>query len=112
MHLSYTFPNPLARLTGLLEAVAHARSTSETQAIGPGKAMRPQVAPQVESLERQAAELDRLSLDGGAGPVEARADDLEGLSLSREEAAPTDPSERLLDHGLCRRRSRRRRHRP
>jgi hypothetical protein len=109
MHLSYTFPNPLARLTGLLEAVALSRSTGETQVIAPGKALDPQVAPQGESLERQAAELDRLGLGGGARPSEARVDDLEGLSLSREEAAPIDPSERLLDHGLCRRRSRRRR---
>jgi hypothetical protein len=106
MNLSYTFPNPLARLTGLLEAVARAREAAEPREPVHDQAGDPQPsAPIAQPI--QGDELDRLSLER-ASRFEARRDDLADLSLTRVDEASSDPSDHLLDHGLCRRRRRRR----
>ena len=83
MHLSYTFPNPLARLTGLLDVLERSRAAS---------------APVDENSNKTPKEDD----DHGDGPQVDHHDDLESLSLSRE-GASLEPSTHNLDAlSLCR----------
>lgn len=74
-----TLPNPLARLTGLIEAVEQARIVA-----GPNVVAEPLAGP---AHDHDGEDLDHLSL-GGCEPASAsRSRDLEAMSLSRTERA-------------------------
>jgi hypothetical protein len=83
MHLSYTFPNPLARLTGLLDVLERSRATG---------------APVDANSNKTPNEAD----DHGDGPRVDHHDDLESLSLSREGASLERSTHDLDALSLCR----------
>jgi hypothetical protein len=91
----------------LLETVARAREAAEPREPVKDQADHPQRPSAPIAQPSQGVELDRLSLER-ASVFEARRDDLADLSLTRVDEASSDPSDHLLDHGLCRRRRRRR----
>jgi hypothetical protein len=85
MHFTFSLPNPLARLTGVLEAVERARAAAaaKEEAGAQGDAEVPPAALPANRNE----DLDSLSLSRCGDSLEASSHDLEAMSLSRCERA-------------------------
>jgi hypothetical protein len=82
MPFTFSLPNPLSRLTTLIEAVEHARSAAAAEA-----AAHPFANQADDEAARHAAEeqLDSLSLSRYGDALEPGSHDLEAMSLSRVE---------------------------
>jgi hypothetical protein len=89
MHLSYTFPNPLARLAGLLDLVERSRSAARTLDEVQNKTLVGQDDPKGEPLADHHDDLESLSLSRCGSSLDPASHDLDAMSLSRVE--PTDP---------------------
>jgi hypothetical protein len=102
MHLSYTFPNPLARLTGLLDVLERSRAGGAPVDPVPNQPLQ---HPE-ESGERPRADhhddLESLSLSRQGASLEPSTHNLDALSLCRIEEHPTGAGDVLDDASLSR----------
>jgi hypothetical protein len=104
MHLSFTVPNPLARLTGLLEVLERARTSADSCDCDKdqSKAVDQQDGPREEFPADHHDDLESLSLSRCGPSLEPASHDLAALSLSRVEETPTGRSDGLSDASLSR----------
>ncbi len=87
MHLSFSVPNPLARLTGLLDAVERSRTAAAAEQEVIEKHVDPaEVLPGSDPTDRND-DLDCLSLSRCEDSLDPGSHDLEAMSLSRVQRA-------------------------
>ena len=83
MHLSFSVPNPLARLTGLLDAVERSRTATAAEPEAHDKHVDPaDMLPGSDPTDRND-DLDCLSLSRCEDSLDPGSHDLEAMSLSR-----------------------------
>jgi hypothetical protein len=106
MHLSLSFPHPLARLTGLLVALEQARSGAAAREKDLGKNLNKTLgqADEINSelLADHHDDLESLSLSRYGESLEPGSHDLDAMSLGRVEEAPTGRDAGLSDASLSR----------
>jgi hypothetical protein len=107
MNLSFSVPNRLARLTGLLEAVERARAEAAVQAKDMGKVLDRADTPRAEDQPDRVDDLESLSLGRCGESLEPRSHDLEAMSLGRIEEATAGRDGGLRDSCLGRNQPRR-----
>jgi hypothetical protein len=107
MNLSFSVPNPLARLTGLLVALEQARAEAAVQGKDQGKVLDQVNKPTAEVTTDREGDLESLSLSRCGESLEPRSHDLEAMSLSRVEEAPAGRDGGLRDASLERKNPRR-----
>ena len=87
MNLSFSVPNPLARLTGLLVAVEEARAEAAAQE----KVRDPADKPRAEVPPDRERDLESMSLGRFGDSLEPRSHDLEAMSLEPCRGGPRGP---------------------
>jgi hypothetical protein len=102
MHLSYTFPNPLARLTGLLEVLERSRAGVAPANENPNKTVKPIEEPGDSPRADHHDDLESLSLSREGATLEPHTHDLDALSLCRIEEHPRGAGHDLDDASLSR----------
>jgi len=85
MNLSFSLPNPLSRLTGLLDAVERNRSAVAAEQKVNGKTQEQADALPGAPPPDRNEDLDSLSLSRCGDSLEPGSHDLEAMSLSRVE---------------------------
>jgi len=103
MNLSFPVPNPLARLTGLLDAVEQARAEAAARVKVPEQVDQ----PPAEVTADRVGDLESLSLSRCGTSLEPKSHDLEAMSLGRVEAPPAGRDGGLRDASLGRKNPRR-----
>ena len=105
MHLSLSFPHPLARLTGLLVAREQARSDAAREK-DLGKNLNKALVHADENNEEVLADhhddLESLSLSRYGESLEPGSHDLDAMSLDRVDEAPAGRDSGLSDASLSR----------
>jgi hypothetical protein len=102
MHLSYTFPNPLARLTGLLDMLERSRAAGAPVDADPDEPLK---QPEQRGDDPQADhhdDLESLSLSREGESLEPSTHNLDALSLCRIEEHPKGAGDGLEDASLSR----------
>jgi hypothetical protein len=102
MHLSYTFPNPLARLTGLLDVLERSRAAGAPVDADPNKAVKGGSDPGSGPRADHHDDLESMSLSREGATLEPHTHDLDALSLCRIEAHRTGAGDDLDDASLSR----------
>jgi hypothetical protein len=102
MHLSYTFPNPLARLTGLLDVLERSRAGVAPVHADSNKTVKQADDPGDGPRADHHDDLESLSLSREGASLEPSTHDLDALSLCRVEKHPTGPGVDLDDASLSR----------
>jgi hypothetical protein len=102
MHLSYTFPNPLARLTGLLDVLERSRAGVTPVDADPNKTLKQANDPGDSPRADHHDDLESLSLSRCGASLEPSGHDLDALSLCRIEEHPTGAGDDLDDASLSR----------
>src|SRR5512135_2281880 len=93
MNLSFSLPNPLSRLTGLLEALERNRSAAAAVQKVDGKTQeQADMLPGTPPTDRNE-DLDSLSLSRCGDSLDPGSHDLKSMSLSRVERAGSSPGE-------------------
>jgi hypothetical protein len=81
MNLSFSVPNPLARLTGLLDALEQARAEAAAHAKERGNLLDRVDKPRAEVQTDREGDLESRSLSRCGESLEPRSHDLEAMSL-------------------------------
>jgi hypothetical protein len=102
MHLSYTFPNPLARLTGLLDVLERSRAGVTPVEANPNKTVNEDDHRGDGPRADHHDDLESLSLSRCGASLEPSSHDLDALSLCRIEEHPTGAGDDLDDASLSR----------
>jgi hypothetical protein len=102
MHLSYTFPNPLARLTGLIDVLERSRAAGAPVGPDPNQPLEHPEEPGDRPRADHHDDLESLSLSREGASLEPSTHNLDALSLCRIEEHPKGAGEGLDDVSLSR----------